>query len=765
MESVARSTAQSAIRHRGFWLVAGSVATLLVGSVDVRAQDAPADDIVNDPSAIVVTAQRRSELSRDVPITVTTLNETKLRDANVTSLMDLPRLAPGVRFDQQGAYTQPVIRGIGTTIGLTAAGNSVGIYVDGFYLPNSLAVDFPFLNVENVQVLKGPQGTLFGRNTTAGAILIKTAEPSTETKAVAEAAYERFNTGKLQGYFTTGLTDRIAVSLEGGYSSSDGFLKNVYDGSLATGGGFAPGARRKNPGAYEKWMARAAIKAELSDSASIILRYEHLDNRDPGGVAGGTWVGQIDGQAYPFSAGDTLPGTKFGLRRGEVANNARTDFRMKSDTLQLTGRFDLGFADLTSYSQYREETVQQFLDSDYSSATILALNLPEDNRVISQELLLTSKPGGRLQYTAGAFFYEGKVDLGVNLSTDNVNFTPFLGNGGTIRTYAAFFDATYEVVDNLFITGGLRYSHDQVDDPYFQTTPGVPDAFTVRQDYNDDRLSPRVVLRYKPSPESSIYASYTKGSKSAVQDTTGSSQLGGNTFYDGYYLRPEEIDAYEIGFKYADDRVSAELAGFYYDYKNLQNSYYLQGTAIYSNAAKSRIRGIDGSIAFKVTPEFEISAAATYLDAKYKDYKVAGYFVPIIAPDADGDGIPDFAGFDTSTLFDASGLQVQRAPKFSATVSARYTTELAGGRLALSTNLYHSSKVFFDAAHQFPQKAYDILAARVQWTDPSDHYTIAVYGDNLTDAKYLTQGLPSTSSVATVWGRPASYGVSIRFKM
>lgn len=740
-----------------------SAIAIASGATSALAQtsDAPAVDEATDSGMIVVTAQRREELSRDVPVTVTTVNEMQLVQANVSSLVDLPKLAPGVRFDQQGAYTQPVIRGIGNTIAYTAAGNSVGIYVDGFYVPNTLAIDFDFLNVEGVQVLKGPQGTLFGRNSTAGAILVATAEPEFETKGIVEASYERFDAKKIKGYFTMPLSEKVAFSAEGLFSKGDGFVRSIYNGSLASGSGFDSDFRIRNPGAYEKWTVRTGLKAELGDNTTIVLRYEHTDKQDPSGVMNGTWRGVVNGVAYPFSIGDTVGNTTFAYGRRDIALNQLADFRIKTNVLQLTARFDLGAADLTSYSQYREENIRHRLDSDYSSLSGLSLSLPEKAKVKTQELLLNSKPGGRLQYTAGLFFYAGESDTDIFFVLPGPAFTKFSGNGAKLRTYAAFGDVTYEVVDNLFLTGGLRYSHDVVKSAY-QLAPFQPNVFVFAPDFKDDKLSPRFVVRYKPTEESSIYASYTKGYKSSFPDT---GRTTGDTYKGGWYLRPEDMTAYEVGFKYAERSLSFDLAGFWYDYKNLQNSSYRVGNAVYSNAAQSRIKGIEAAVRYDLTPNIQLSAAGTYLDAKYRDYKGASFFNPIIVPDLDGDGVPDFAGFDTSVPADVSGRRVQRAPKFSGTFAARYSTDLAEGKLALSANLYHTSTVSFDPAHQYQQGAYDIVSARIQWTDPSDTYTIAIFGDNLLDETYLTQANVGTLGAGTVWGKPATYGISLRAEM
>jgi len=741
------------------WLKGVSCVALLASSSAVVAQTSD-DEGGADDALIVVTAQRRAELSRDVPITVTTMSEAQLKQANVQSLVDVPKLSPGVRFDKQGAYTQPVIRGIGNTIATTGAGNSVGIYVDGFYLPNTMAIDFDFLNVESVQVLKGPQGTLFGRNSTAGAILVTTAEPEFETRGIVEASYERFNAKKVRGYFTTPISDRVAMSAEGMYSEGDGFWRSVYDGRPGLfGSGFDPGVPQKKPGAYESWSTRLSLKADLSDRASLLLRYEHADKHDPAGQMNATYLGTIGGVQYPFTAGDAIPGTTFGFGRREIASNQLADFRIRSNVLQLTGKFDLGPVELTSYTQYRKEKVAQKQDSDFSSASIFALSLPEPSEVVTQEFLLNSQTDSRLQYTAGLFYFSVKYDTGVLFVRPGPTILDFSQNGSKQRTYAAYADLTYEVLDNLFVTGGVRYSRDEVRDPYEQL-PFQPGNLFFAPDFDDDTITPRIVVRYKPSEQASIYASYASGYKSAFADT---GQTTGDTYRGGFYLRPEEMDAYEVGFKYATGSMSFEAAGFWYDYKNLQNSYYELGSTIYSNAAKSRIKGVEASLSYEVTPGLTVTAAGTYLDAKYRDYQRAGFFTPVLIPDNDGDGRMEFAGFSTTQQFDASGLQVQRAPKFSGTFSANYRTEVGGGELSLSGNLYHSSTVFFDPAHQFPQGAYDIASARVEWTDPSERYTIAIYGDNLLDEKYLTQTYGTLTGAGNVWGEPLTYGISVRY--
>jgi iron complex outermembrane recepter protein len=186
-----------------------------------------ADDSSSD---IVVTAQRREEKAKDVPITLTTITAEALGQGDVQQLSDIAKLTPALRFDNYGGFVQPTIRGVGTAVSASGAGSNVGIYVDGFYAPNPLSNDFQLLNVSSVTVLKGPQGTLFGRNSTGGAIQVTTSDPSAETRGIAEVSYGRFNSQKYQAYITTG-SDTIAFDLAALYRKGDGFVRNIVTGS------------------------------------------------------------------------------------------------------------------------------------------------------------------------------------------------------------------------------------------------------------------------------------------------------------------------------------------------------------------------------------------------------------------------------------------------------------------------------------------------------------------------------------------------------
>jgi iron complex outermembrane receptor protein len=707
-------------------------------------------------SEVVVTAQRRAERQLDVPITVNTISQEALKAANMQNLSDITKMAPAVRFDYASGFYQPTIRGVGTAITTAGGGSNVGIYIDGFYSPNSLANDFQLTRIQSIQVLKGPQGTLFGRNTTGGAILVQTADPSTTTSAEGRASYGRFHEFKGQGYATFGLTRDIALDIEGIYSKGHGYLTNISD--------------NQRVGDYETWTIRTGLKWQITDKFSALLRYQHnkLDDPTPTLTASYTesspsypGLNFVIHSGAPFYA---LPSEQT-FDKNQIASGSNPSdqefFREKGDTIQLTLKGDLGFADVVSYSQFRKEKVDSSIEIDYSGNPTTQLGLPNDNKTWSQEVLFTSKPGTKLQWTAGGFLFSNRdtyivfLDYAPAIGVTNRHSFPQFGSSATVHTAAIFLDATYEVTPQLFITAGARYSHDWDTNAWTQALFG-PVVYATKAQYDEvkaNHITPRVVVRYKPTDYTSVYASYTKGYKVGIFD------LGSGAVIP---VAPESIDAFETGFKYDNHRISFDLSAFYYNYKNLQVSIFTTAsTATIINAAKSKIYGLDGQFHARVTENFDVSVSAAYTDAKYKSFLGA----PIYTPCATLPGGCTGLSFP-AVRKDLNNVPMQRAPKFTGNINARYATDKSNiGQFVFSGNFFYSSKLYFGPSGiQFPQKSYGVLSLRAQWNDPSDHYTVAIYGDNVTDTRYKTQVQYGQTGIGTNWSKPVTYGVEVGFK-
>jgi iron complex outermembrane receptor protein len=754
----------------------------LAQSADQSGADQPADNA----SEIVVTAQRRQELSRDVPISITSISQDQLAVANVSQLSDAAKLTPGLRFDSQGPAVQPTIRGVGTAITTSGGGPNVGIYVDGFFQANTYLSDFDLLNVEGIQVLKGPQGTLFGRNTTGGAIIVTTGEPSTETSGQAVVRYGRFNSVKAQGYYTFGISDRVALDIQGSYRRGDGYFTDVATDD-------------DNVGKYENWAVRVGLKADLTDDVSLLLRWNHAETKDPTtqlvnayvdksgdagffdkvSAAGQAIYGRASSKGLPLVYA-YAPASTFVTKPGDVLLNSPQSFKTNSDSLQATLKADLGFAELTSYTQYRNDKSPYYGDLDATALPLFNIFVGVNDETWSQEFLVNSKPGSPLQWTAGLNYFQIEDTWRIGASFGGAPFAPFGGSSTTTKSYAAFLDATYEVNDRFFVTLGGRYGHDEVADGYFVTNftttaytgpngevvpfAGTPGTRIPVATLKNDNFTPRVVLRYKPSEQSSVYASFTRGYKAGILNVGGYSQQP---------VKPEKINAYEVGYKYETRAFQANLAGFYYDYKNLQVSSYQNGTAQIRNAASSEIYGAEAQLRYKVSDAFDIYGGAAWTHARYKSFRNAPYYSycdpavvaptnPLFcAPPALG-GLGAGALVQTST--DASSFKMQRAPEFTGNIGASYGLALGGGRLKLSGNLYYTSSFYFDPEQQFKQKGYELLSLRAQWTDAAERYTVALYGDNVTNKRYQTQVLFNTLGTGAVWNAPVTYGIEVGAK-
>lgn len=704
-----------------------------------------------EEGAIIVTAQRRAEAQVDVPISITNLSSDALKTASVQQLADIGKVTPALRFDFAGGFFQPTIRGIGTAVTTSGGGGNVGIYIDGFYSPNPLAADFDLISVSSIQVLKGPQGTLFGRNTTGGAILVTTREPSTSGNALeGRVTYGRYNEAKAEAFANYVISDRVALSLEGQYRRGDGWQRDVSNND-------------RRVGDYENWSFRLGLKAELTDTVDVLLRYKHGQVDDPSTMLASSLDTSDFGLGAPFGG---VPGTYTTAKNRIASGSVPEVFRSNTDVVQGTIRADLGFADLTSYSQYRSENSLMSQDLDYSGLDLFQLGLPNLNETWSQELLLTSKAGPKLQWTAGLFYFQNSdtyityINNGGNAPDQRIRLG---GSSTTVKSYAAFLDATYEITPQFFVTAGARYSIDKIVDAYWNqqfalTEMPVPNI-------SNNKLTPRVVLRYKPTDRTSIYASFTKGYKAAISDVGGSCQIP-DTNYTCNRVKPEDINAYEVGFKYEDRGFSFEAAAFYYDYKNLQVSIYRTGTAEIINAATSEIYGLEGALHYQVTPAFQINAGASYVHARYKRFNNAPVYVRCselgeeTAATCAANGV-SFVVVPT-TLEDVT---MQRTPEFTGFVGARYETDLAGGELALSGNLFYSSSFFFGPSGvQFEQGGYETLALRAQWNAPDDGFHVAVFGDNVTNSRYLTQAQYSSFGIGANWSKPVTYGVELGVK-
>ena len=674
---------------------------------------------------ILVTAQKHSERLEDVPISISNVTGPALEQKGIADVAMLPQAVPALRIDYSGNTVQPTIRGVGSQVAGPGLISNVGVYVDGYYIPSPTASDINLVNIQSVNVLKGPQGTLFGYNATGGAIQITTPNPEQKTSGFARVGYGSHNDVNAAIYGTTGLSPTLAVSLTGAYDRGDSYVTNIVSGD-------------NKAGKYQSWSVRPKLLFTPTDNMSFLLAFSHSYIDDP-------WTQNTiarDGQTI----GTIIPGNTIATERGQVSNNAPNFMHLTSQSTTLTSTFNLGFADLTSYTGYRTDKVDQGLEYDDTPANIFAAQWKNPDSTFTQELDLTSAKGEKLQWVVGAFYLNLKdtYDFSTNsASSPDGSGAPFnllFTSTNNSKSFAGFADATYQIGDNLYVTAGGRYSHDKV----CLSFNLIPASFVGDGCSTFSNFSPRGVVRYQLDSQSSVYASFSKGYKSGA--------LPGSAFAFTP-VNPETIDAFEVGYKLASGSLQLSAAAFYYNYKDIQvTSYGASGTSITRNAAAAHNYGLDGDLTWKLTSDFSVNLSGAYTHARYKDFTNAIGFQQDLTPTS-----PSYGQFGIVNI-NANDFNVQRTPDFAGSVGANYGFDLGGGRLVLNANLYYTSKFYFDAVQQLPQSSYSLLNLRGTWTDPSGHYSVSLFGTNVTSQKYFAQNFTDTFGSRAVYGPPALIG-------
>ena len=698
-----------------------------------RAQETTSKTSASDTlEEVTVTAQRRSQRQQDVPITLTSLNPEQLSNSGVSGTTELSQVVPAFRMDYNGGFAQPSIRGVSTAEAAPGDGSNVATYVDGFYDDSPLTTAFEFPNINNVEVLKGPQGTLFGRNSTGGAIVVTTPDPSEKTALTARIGYASYDSLAGDFYATTGILDNVAVDLSALTRHSDGWITNVV-------------TNNKDAGATDESAVRIGLKWSLSEDDYFLIRYYHVTRHDNTAYES-TPYKDPDGRFETIGYG--IPGVQYGAgtRTFATDNGFTPQFSVREDQATITGKFNVGFADLGSYSQYKYEQSASHLDTDSSSFVTSEGQFSNTDLLFTQEFLLTSKPGSEIDWVAGVFM----MDQSAGIPAFFFEVPPLgslFGVSVNIKSIAGYFDGTYHVVDGLYLTGGARYSYETDKGGWTCFPTGLEvGACTPSETLHDswDNFSPRVVARYRFSEGSNVYASWTRGFKSGLLDIEG---------FQPNPVKPETISSYELGFKTARADSTFNASTFYYNYKDLQVATYNQFASITGNAANSEIYGAELSGSQRLFGHLTANAGGAWTHARYSRY--------LTAPS----NVFDYTtGSITNTPTNVSGNTLTRAPEWTGNIGLSYALSVLGGQLDLSENVYYTSKIYFDPANHNVQDQYGLLNLRASWTTPGSHWQFAVFGNNVTNTEYKTQVLGLSLSEAVTWGAPAIWGGTVTFK-
>lgn len=690
-------------------------------------QSAPEDEGATTGD-IIVTAQRRSERLQDVPISIAAFTGDQISERGVTTSKEIGQLTTGIVIATDDSAVVPFIRGIGSNTAILGEVGSVATYLDGVYLPEATGGIYELANLESIEVLKGPQGTLFGRNTSGGAINIRTKAPSFTTTGSFEASYGRFNAVNLRGFLSGPLSDTVAVSLASNYSSQDGYINDLVRG------GKIDGAKR--------FAIRGAVLFRPTDRLDITLAGDYLHNDDPTGAAVSAvngYLGQTATSIVPFGPRDYIGSIK-----------------PAQDVVQAGGSlkavYDLGFATLMSLSAYRYNRVNSAIEVDRTPAALIDLTDHRPAHVFSQELQLSSVGDGPFTWLFGGYYSDSDAAYGpVTLIGSLAGGRTAIYNKAKSTIYAVFANGTYKIGD-FEITGGLRYNKDVKS--YIGSVNGFPIVTEgmARRTWNS--VTPRAVLSYHPSRDLLLYASYTAGFKSGAFNTTAFALTP---------IDPEKVDAYEIGLKISPfPGVTVNSALFWYERKNeqVQAQDPITGLQNLENAARSRSKGAEIEITARPLPGLSLQAGVSYLDARYLSFPEAIVYTP--RPVGPG-MIPGSLG-NSATSTDISGERTERSPEWTATFAGSYKIELAnGGSIVPSGNIYYSSSYIFGAGGRLRQPAYALVNAEVAWNLPNG-LTVAAWAKNLTDKTYYINYKSNAFSDSGTSNEPRTYGVRASYR-
>jgi iron complex outermembrane recepter protein len=711
---------------------------------------------------IVVTAQRRAQRLEEIPMAVSVVSAETIDKSNITGIHDLGRVAAGVQVNFAGAFTQPAIRGVTTLTNGNGIENNVAIYVDGFYEPSPVAINMELANVASIEVLKGPQGTLYGRNATGGAILINTLAPSRSMTAKFNLSYASFEDKRVSAYVSGPLTNSIRVSVAGAYRDHKGFLKLVDPNAVGEFVG------RANP--VKQGSVRTKIEADLGENLTATLAYNYAYSND---TTGHVYT------PYEYTPSFIPNPPRRAPDLGQVSYNVRPILKSVSHQPTLKLVFDMGIGTLTSYTGYTKREDRSQFDFDGTYNQIVSFTSAFDQKTFQQALDLSINAIDNLDLIVGGVYYYDDVQAVPKLGgSSNFGSTGALSSmtisGTTTESYSFYADATYSLTDSLSINFGGRYTHDDknVNMLVVNGAGVVTLPFTFRE-ATFSKFTPRASIRYELAPQTSIYASWSKGFRS------GSFSLGAVASPDLLNpIRPENITAYEVGFKTARSNLRFDISAFYYDYTDINVSVTVPAAQCppgqtcvpipqFGNAPAAEIYGVDAQVSVSPFEGLNIQAGGAWLHARYTDF-----------PNATGTGLNSVTGLNVSQAQDWSGQEMARAPKFSANLNVDYSFPLASGDMELAGNLtYTDSYVINNASlygplagpaladkQRYRQEAFALINASATWTDPSGRMSVGVFGRNLTDKRYRATYNGSALGDYSGMSPPRSFGVRLGYQ-
>jgi len=736
---------------------------------------------------IIVTAQKVEENVQDVPIAITAVSGDRLEQAVVFNLENISTIVPSVTFRKgtTNANSAIVMRGVGTITFSIAAEPSVSTVVDGVVLSRSGQAFLDLVDIERLEVLRGPQGTLFGKNASAGLVNIVSKGGSDTFEAEGSLDYFEGDEVRMKASLAGPISDTLTARVTGFFGSFDGNITNVNQGGRRTVNG------------YERYGARGILDyANGGTQLRLIADYFESDDNCCADVTAVSRGAVLDAEL-------NLPG---GSAQGEDQRFINHDLVTRASDRQwsITGSGDFDIGDTHTLSVilgYRNWFNEEFRDGDFLPRAIVGTAQLHDNGVVrteqlSAEVRLASDQTKPFFYQVGAFAWQSEnsqvfTRRNVSCASSTLPIDPRTGarpcnlndtvntifptatsfSDVTSKNFAVFTQATYRFTEMLSLTGGLRYTWDDLEfthtrAPAVNATTGLPatgpgtnlnpagglianggnGTNTSAGSTDTGNLSGRAVLQFEPTDDIMLYGSYTRGYKGPAFNVFFNHTAPTNAIP----ISEELSDSFEVGLKsqFWDRRLQFNLAGFIVEYDGFQaNNFVLLNGAVVSNltnAGTVESKGFEADLVFAPTDGLNFRASAAYADAKVKEFNPNP---ATNAPDA------------------RNGTRLPLAPEFVYTIGGDYTADLGALQLYLNTDYRHTSSQFSDLGEQGPIDAYGIWNASVGFSDPDDKFRVTFHARNLTDDSYVLLNVSAGQRLQIPRDADRYFGISLRARM
>ena len=715
---------------------------------------------------IVVTAQRREENLQNVPLAVTALEGDTLAKNDIRDLGRVEVLTPGFSFGRSGSDARPAIRGVRTENVAVSGDPSIGFFVDNVYRSRTTMANEPFVDVQRVEIQRGPQGTLYGRNTFGGNIAVESAAPNLDDPSGGGSfTYGSFDRQAADAYVNVPLGDKIAIRIAGLRETMDGYVKGV-----------TPSRDIFN---RDTTYVRAGLRIAPTEGLDMVFRYARWEERGTGGAAfgyrvGGVFVnpttGAFDINGQPFALRYDLPRNGRPLTDGQPIDPRKLfypgDTRLEQDLGQSSFSanlsFDTGPVTIRSITGYIDFSVFRNADNDFSTR-LGNVDAQEDRlNAFSQEIqIANSDPADRLQWILGYFYFVEDVKTAFFSSCPTANRAApgcaFAAGLPKTTSNAVFGQASYWVIpDRLRLTGGIRYTKDEKQVYRANATTDLRQRLATitptgqQFDFSFSKTTWRANAEYHLTDRNMVYATVSTGFRS-----------GG--FNAGFFVNPllpsafapEDVTAYELGSKnrFFDNTLQLNLSAYRNEFRDLQvqNQFIVPTpgggattTSVILNAASAYSQGIEVEIQAVPVRNLNILASATLMEAKYKDYA----------------NVPAPANY-TGTL-DYSDNEIPYSPSWKATASISYDFELGDfGRITPQVTVLASDGYFNTDTNTVldRQDRFAKIDLRLGWTSVDDRYSLEGFVNNVTNAITLNRATFGSRGLNQSFDAPRMYGI------